>query len=175
MNDRRHVRRDEEATELQVSAPRRERRESSEAASILNLQGSAGNRAVAQLLEVQRQPPEQAPGAEPTDTRTSGVGTMTIPELKMAISILHFSLQGNGMQQPKGPGKEAHVSFPTASMDPAFIEAMTRGKPFAEVTVALGTKATFKLHGVLIASVNVSGDVASLSLTFNSMEFIPGA
>lgn len=175
MNDRRHLRREGDTDKERWSALPHERRDNPETASILNLQGSAGNRAVAQLLEVQLQPPEPAPGAEPTDTRTSGVGTMNIPDLELTISILNFSRQGSGTQQPKTPSGEASVSFAVASMDPRLVEAMTRGTRFAEITVAIGTKATIKLHGVMISGINVSGDTASLTLSFDSMEFIPGS
>ena len=189
MNDRRQMRRDEDGDRERSSAPQRERRENPEAASILDLQGSAGNRAVAQLLEtrdsrdtraapalatLQRQPVDQGSEAEPTDTRTSAVGTLSIPDLEMAIPILSFSHSASGTREPRTASGEVFVSMAVERMDPRLVDWMVKGKPFAVITVAVGSKATFTLRGVQISSINVSGDTASLSLSFESIEFGPG-
>jgi hypothetical protein len=183
VNDRRHVRRGEAAEQEHSQAPRPEWRENPETASILNLQGSAGNRAVAQLFEsrdgdaahapLQRQPADQAPGAEPTDSRTSAAGTMSIPDMEMVIPILSFSQQVGGPGQRKTPSGEVVVSIAIESLDPRIAEAVAKGKGFATITIVVGSS-TFTLHSVIFSSFQIGSDVATLSLNFTSMEFSPG-
>ncbi len=175
MNDRRHLRRDDDADRELSPAPRRERRESPEAASILDLQGSVGNRAVAQLLELQRQPADQAPGAEPAnDGPTTASGTMTIPEMKLAMPILSFSQQIGRPREPDSTAGEVVVTISMESLDPRIAEAVAKGREFETITVTIGTKSKFTLHSVVFSSFQLGSDMATLSLNFKSMEFSPG-
>jgi hypothetical protein len=176
MNDRRHLRRDEDADKEQSPAPRRERPENSETASIRDLQASAGNRAVAQLLEarnadpvlapVQREPGGWKPGAKPAEN-----STMTIPDMKLTMPILSFSQLDRGAGRAKDQSGEVSVTIPLESADARISEAVVTGTQFDTITIALGSRQTFTLHGVVIASIQMGPDMAGLSLSFTSMEF----
>lgn len=180
MNDRRHVRRGEDAERERSPGLRSERREHPETASILDLQGSAGNRAVAQLLEtrdrhsalapLQRQPLDQAPGAEPTDSRTQANGTVTIPEMELVMPIISFQQQVKGTNEPKSEAGEVVVSIALASLDPRISEAVAKGTHFETITIAIGSSTTFTLHSVVLSSFNVGSEIATLSLNFTSIE-----
>jgi hypothetical protein len=185
MTDRRHLRRDEDADKEPSPPPGRERRENPETASILDLQGSVGNRAVAALLvsreadaalaPLQRQPADQAPGAEPAnDGKTSATGTMTIPEMDLVMPILSFQQQVGRTRQPKDSSGEVFVAIALESLDPRIQEAAAKGEHFDTITVAIGPKSTFTLHSVVFSSFNVGSNTATLSLNFTSMEFSPG-
>ena len=185
MNDRRHLRRDDDADRERSGAPRHERRETPETAAVLDLQSSVGNRAVTQLLEsrdsdaapmtLQRDPVDQAPTADPANEgKTSATGTMTIPEMDLEMPILSFSQQVANPNQPKTPTGEVAVTIALESLDPRIQEAVVKGKQFATITVAIGSKTTVTLHGVVFSSFQLSSDIATLSLNFTSMEFSPG-
>ncbi len=182
MNDRRHVRRDEEADAHRSPAPGPERRENRETATLLDLQGSAGNRAVAQLLEsrdkrdaapalatLQRQPADQAPGAEPADSRSTATGSMTIPEMDVDMPILSFARRISGPGSAKTSAGDVEVAIALESLDPRIAEATAKGRHFATITVDIGSQ-TFTLHSVVITSFNVGGDIATLSLNFTSID-----
>jgi hypothetical protein len=176
---------DEDVVKGRSPAPRPERRENPEAASIIDLQASAGNRAVQALLEsraadpalapLQRQPADQAPGAEPADTRTSAAGTMTIPDMDLVMPILSFQQQVGRPNQPKTESGEVIVAVALENLDPAIQEAVAKGRHFDTITVAIGSKSTFTLHSVVFSSFQVGSDIATVSLNFASMEFSPGA
>lgn len=185
MNDRRHLRRDEDADRERSPAPQRERRENPETASILDLQSAVGNRAVAQLLEsregdaapttLQRQPADQSPAAEPANEgTTSATGTMSIPEMDLAMPILSFSQQVGGPGERKRSSGDVVVSIALESLDPRIQEAVAKGKQFATITVALGSGTTITLRSVVFSSFQVGSNIATLSLNFASMEFSPG-
>lgn len=178
MNDRRHLGRDEET--VKGRAPTLERHENSDSAAILELQGRAGNRAVAAMLEahgaeaarspVQRQPEGQALPAEPANEgKTSAAGTMTLPELDMTVPIASFQQQVGRPAQPKEASGEVMVTVAIADLDPRIAQAAARGDRFAEITVTIGAK-TITMHEVVFSGFNIASDYAALTLNFTSIE-----
>ncbi len=182
------MRRDEEPDAHRSPAPGPERRENRETATILDLQGSAGNRAVAQLLEtresrdardardaaparatLQRQPADQSPRAEPTDSRTTATGTMSIPEMEVDMPILSFARRVSGPGSPKTSAGDVEVAIALGSLDPRISEAAAKGRQFATITIQVGSR-TFTLHSVVITSFNVNSEIATLSLNFTSID-----
>lgn len=175
MNDRRPLRRDEDADKEHTRATRRERRENPDTASILALQASAGNRAVTARLEVQRDPADQAPAAEPANEgTTTASGTISIPEMDLVMPILSFSRQVQGPGERKSESGDVVVTIAMESLDPRISEAVAKGRQFDTITVVIGSRSTFTLRSVVFTSFQVSSDTATLSLNFASSEFSPG-
>ena len=184
MNDRRHLERDENAERGRSTAAPRERNENPETAAVLDLQERAGNRAVAGMLEtrpadargatLQLQPAGQAPTAEPAkDEKTSAGATMTIPEMKLSIPILSYSLQSGRPDTRKTPTGELTVSMALKDLDPRIAQAVARGDRFETITVEAGThKITMK--GVMFSSSQIGGEIATLTLSFTSIDFGQG-
>jgi hypothetical protein len=159
-----------------------ESRHASEPADLLGLQGLAGNRAVAALLEtpgadagrtpVQLQP-EGPTNAEPAgDGTKSGTATMAIPRLDLSIPILSFSQQAGRPNQPKQESGEMVVTFALKDFDPRIAEAAAKGVPFEPITITIGTT-TLTLHNVALSSYSISQDTVALGLNFASMERSP--
>ena len=175
MIDRRQLRRVEEADKERSPGPGREPRKSAEAASILDLQGSAGNRAVAQLLEsrnadptlapLQRQPSGWRPGSE-----SANDGRMTIPDMKLTMPIRSFSHQDGGARDTKDQSGVVNVTIAFGSHDAEIAEAAAKGRQFDTITIALGARQTFTLHSVIISGYTSANEVTGLSLSFTSME-----
>lgn len=185
MNARRRLSRDEDADKAQSPAPRHERRENPETASILDLRARAGIRAIAALLEqrgadasvatLQRQPAEQAPTAEPANEgKTSAAGTMSIPEMDLEMPIISFMQQARATGRPKDSSGEVVVSIAMESLDSKIHQAAATGKQFDTITVTIGSGATFTMHSVVITNFQLGSDMATLSLNFTAMEFNPG-
>lgn len=186
MNDRRHLRRDEDADKEQSSTTPRARRENHENASILDLQASAGNRAVAQLLEsregdpapapVQRQwsAPKPAPAPEPTDRGPTPTGTMTIPDVKLTMPIISFSYPNLGARDAKDKSGVVDVKIPLERADAWIYGAVSGGRHFDTITIA-NSRQTVTLHSVVISNMSIAHDMAQISLSYTSMEFKLGA
>ena len=179
MSDRRHLWRDEDADKEQSPAPRREQRENSETASILDLQSSAGNRAVAQLLKsrettpvpaVQRDWGDPKPREEPKDSGPTATGTMTVPDLELVVPILSFSRQAGSPNQPKTESGVASVTIPIDVSDVKIHEAVIKGKHFATVTIAIASRSTITLHDVVFSDIQLGREMAQVSMDFASMD-----
>ena len=182
MNDRRRLHAEEDPERARYGTVRPDRRDDPRSASILDLQGRAGNQAVAELLggrasDAARTPVQRDVPKGETDTKggkTSGAGTMTIPTLDMAVPILSFSQQAGGAGQKKESGGEVTVTLSEADVDARIWQAAASGRHFDLITIALGTS-TFTLHDVVISSVNTGSGTVSVGLNFGSMEFGSGS
>jgi hypothetical protein len=181
VNDRRRLRRDDDTDRDQAPTRPAGRHDNPATAAILDLQSSAGNHAVGQLLQtgahdpalvpLQREPVDQAPGAEPTDTRTSAGETMTIPELELVMPILSFQQQAGRPNQPKSESGEVVVTLAIEKLDPRIAESVAKGRQFATITIVIGSRSTITLSGVVLSSYSVGSDTATLSLNFTSIVF----
>ena len=186
--DRQRPHRDDEASdERQARAPRPIEAGGADTA-ILDLQATAGNRAVTELLApstgdvaVQRETTDESPTAEPTDTTASATRTMSIPDLKLSVPIQSIQMgaqragrggTGNSSREQATSG-EVVVTFGADNLSPALFAAAAQGQQFGVVTITLGAS-TLTLHGVVISSAQRSGDSASVSLNFTSREFTSG-
>ena len=186
--DRQRPHRDDEASdERQARAPRPIEAGGADAA-ILDLQATAGNRAVTELLApstgdvaVQRETTDESPTAEPTDTTASATRTMSIPDLKLSVPIQSIQMgaqragrggTGNSSREQATSG-EVVVTFGADNLSPALFAAAAQGQQFGVVTITLGAS-TLTLRGVVISSAQRSGDSASVSLNFTSREFTSG-
>jgi hypothetical protein len=180
VNDRRSARRDEESDDRRAAAAPLERRERPEAASILELQASAGNRAVAELMgshqddagrqELQRDPADDASRAEPANEgNATATATMAIPDLELSIPLLSFSRQVTGPGRSDESSGEVVVTFAISKLDPRVTKAVTIGRRFKVITIVIGPQ-TITLHDVLFSSVNIGPDTVALGLNFASME-----
>ncbi len=185
--ERRH--REDEASEArQARAPQPNEPHGADAA-ILDLQATAGNRAVTELLApsagdtaVQRDTTNDTPTAEPMDATTSATRTMSIPDLKLSVPIQSIQMvapragrggTGDSSREQATTG-EVVVTFGADDLSPALFAAVAQGQQFAVVTITLGSS-TLTLRGVMISSAQKIGDSASVSLNFTSREFTPGA
>jgi hypothetical protein len=137
---------------------------------MLELHGADGGRSA-----VQRQPAGDTPGADPANEggKGSAVGTMTIPDMKMSIPIQSFSRQAQGTGQKKEASGELFVSMAATAMDPRLAQAVARGEHVATITIVAGSQ-TFTMHDVFFSGYSISGETASLSLNFASMELGSG-
>ena len=98
------------------------------------------------------------------------MGTMSIPEMKLAMPLVSFSQQAGRPTQPKTSSGEVVVSIALKDLDPRIAEAVAKGKQFATITVAIGSKTTFTLRSVVFSSFQIGSDIATLSLSFTSMD-----
>jgi hypothetical protein len=145
--------------------------------SILDLQARAGNQAVAELLAapgvdavgpvaLQRDATDAAPA---DDRDQAGPARMAIPELELDLPLQSFQ------QTPgRGPGRgqsgdEFVVTMAAGKGDVRLQEAAAKGRSFAVVTITFGSM-TFTLHGVVISSFQVGGDISTFTLNFTSVE-----
>jgi hypothetical protein len=140
------------------------------------LQRTAGNRAVAELLgaqrvdapaTVQRQP---ADGAESANAgEVTAAGSMTIPELDKTLPILAFSRRADRTQKGEATSGEAELVIEIEHLDPRIQQAMLNGRKLATVVVTVGPiKVTMK--NVLISGVHVTREHATVSLVFEVSE-----
>jgi hypothetical protein len=180
VNDRRHSRHDDELDRGRAAVPPATTDHANETANVLALQGLAGNRAVAGLLEargadagrtpVQLQPEGPPTTAESVDDRTtSGTPTMAIPRLDLSIPILSFSQQAGQPNQPKRESGEMTVTLAVKDLDPRIAQAAAKGDQFEPITITVGTT-TLTLHNVVFSSYSISQDTVALGLNFASIE-----
>jgi hypothetical protein len=183
---------DEASDERGSRAPRPAAADGADAA-ILDLQATAGNRAVTELLgapaagdlALQRDATDGTPMAEPAGTEASPTSsTMSIPDLKLSMPVDSVQQRGRGVgdvggqsgrtQRERSRSGEVTVTFKAENMDARLMEAAAKGRQFDIVTITIGSL-TLTLHGVAISSVQVGTDTVSLSLNVSSMEFTRGA
>jgi hypothetical protein len=170
MVDRPRLRKEDELARSRRPASTPDRRDGPRTPSVLDLQRSAGNQAVAQLLaaEADASPTVQR---DETDT-TSGVGTMSIPEWKLDVPIQSFQHGASRPNREKAAGGEVYITFDKKHLDARLMKAVTDGKQFEEITVQVGGR-KITLRKVFLSSISMSGDFVSLSLSFGSIE-LPG-
>ena len=188
MDRQRRHREDEASDERRSRTPGPTTADGADAA-IVDLQATAGNRAVTELLgptagdvAIQRDTTDGTPPAEPTDTSTATGSTMSIPDLKLSVRVESVQQGGRGGGRVGGAGSkgegstsgEVTVTFKAEDLDPRLMEAAAKGRQFGVVTITIGS-VTMTLHDVVISSAQMSGETASLSLNFSSREFTPGA
>ena len=121
-------------------------------AAILDLQATAGNRAVTELLgpmagdvAIQRDTTDGTPAAEPTDTSTATGNTMSIPDLKLSVPVESVQTAVNGADRgTSGRGSreqttsgEVVVMFRAEHLSPALFAAVAQGQQFAVVTITI--------------------------------------
>ncbi|HET9344889.1 MAG TPA: hypothetical protein VFO05_04230 [Candidatus Limnocylindrales bacterium] len=143
----------------------------SPAGPILDLQRAVGNQAVAELFSPRAADPVATVQRDEADT-TTGVGTLSIPDLKLDLPISSFQHQVQGPGRARGPGGEVVVTFDKKHLDPRLMKALTDGRVFETITVQVGGR-TITMKKVVLSGLTMGGDVASMSLNFDSMEF-PG-
>ena len=188
MDRQRRHREDEASDEGRSRAPRPTTADGADAA-ILDLQATAGNRAVTELLgpmagdvAIQRDTTDGTPAAEPTDTSTATGNTMSIPDLKLSVPVESVQTAVNGADRgTSGRGSreqttsgEVVVMFRAEHLSPALFAAVAQGQQFAVVTITIRSS-TLTLHGVVISGAQKGGETASLTLNFSSREFKSGA
>jgi hypothetical protein len=131
---------------------------------------------------VQRDATDRTPAPTPADTGVASSGsTMSIPDLKLSVRVESVQQGGRGVGGVGGSGSkreqstagEVTVTFKAENLDPRLMEAAAKGRPLGIVTITVGS-VTMTLHDVAISSAQLSGQTASLSLSFSSMEFTPG-
>ncbi len=194
MDRQRRHREDEASEDRQSRAPRPTEADGSDAA-ILDLQATAGNRAVTELLAApgtdattttaQRDTPNGAPTAEPADSGApTGGSTMSIPVLDLSVPLM--SIQQGKAPSPGGTGGagtakpesstagEATVTFKADDLDPRLWTAAADGRTFETVTITFASM-TLTLHGVVLSSVQTARDVVSITLNFSSRDVKPSA
>jgi hypothetical protein len=179
VNTRRSLRRGDDPDQQQPAALAPDRRDRPETASILDLQASAGNRAVAELitsqaeagrLELQRDPAVDGSRAEPTNEGGANAsGTMAIPDLDLSIPLLSFSQQLTGPGRSKEASGDVVVTLAIGKLDARLTKAVADGRGFKVITIVVGTQ-TITLRDVIFSSVNIGPDTATLGLNFTSME-----
>ena len=138
------------------------------AGSVLNLQRAVGNQAVAELLGAASQGAVATVQRDETDT-TTATGTMTIPELKLAIPIQSFQLQTNRPRRTEEAGGEVVLSFDEKHFDPRLMKAATDGRQFETIAVQIGGR-TITLHKVVMSSVSMGGGTVLMTLNYTSIE-----
>ena len=187
--DRQRPHRDDEASdERQARAPRPIEAGGADTA-ILDLQATAGNRAVTELLApstgdvaVQRETTDEL--ADCRAHRHDRVGhSHHVDPGPQALRARSQSIQmgaqragrggtGNSSREQATSGEVA-ATFGADNLSPALFAAAAQGQQFGVVTITLGAS-TLTLHGVVISSAKRSGDSASVSLNFTSRELTSG-
>ena len=171
MSDRQRRRKDDDLDRTRHPRPPAGR-EPADADSILDLQGTAGNQAVTSLLGRDAAPgPATVQREEKADKGpTSGVGTMTIPEMKLALPIQSFQQQsGRPGREGREAGGDVAVTFTEKDLDPRLFKAATDGKQFATITIQVGAlKVT--LNKVVISGISMTGGSVMLQLNAAEIE-----
>jgi hypothetical protein len=161
--------------------------EGSEAESILDLQARAGNRAVSELLSAREGaapvPVQRDTGDEKTGAEASGAGkvpssyTMSIPQLELTVPIESVQQasgpRGGDTNRAPTPSGEVIVTVSADNLDQRLVEAAMKGRPFATITIAIGT-ATITLHNVVISSFQMGTGSATLQLNAQSIDYASG-
>jgi hypothetical protein len=154
--------------------PRREdaeRRAQPEPERLLELQRSAGNRAVSAL--VSRQPAE-------TDAKKDTGVTVTLPKIGMIVAEsvqMPFATSpgGRGSDDKQPANREVVVSSFQGKHSADLFRAMLDGTPLPEVVIAMPGGVRMVLRGAMIGSYTVSegrGEpLESWTLNFRSIEF----
>jgi hypothetical protein len=176
MSDRQRLGKDDEGDRTRHARPP-VGREPADADSILGLQGTAGNQAVAGLLgrdaksgpaTIQRD--EKGGGDKST---SSAPGSMTIPEIKLTLPIQSFQQQlspGIARGRERKTGGDVIVTFTEKDLNPRLMKAATDGKAFATITIQVGAvKVT--LNKVLVSGISMTGGTVMLQLTAAEIEF----
>ena len=144
-------------------------------AAILDLQATAGNRAVTELLAPTAGDVAGAArhdrwhaAAEPMDTTTSATRTMSIPDLKLSVPIQSIQMvaprAGRGgtgdSSREQATSGEVVVTFGADTSARRCSPRSPRVNSSPSSTITLGS-ATLTLHGVVISSAKKSGESAS--------------
>ncbi len=150
--------------------PRREP-EAQPAEAVLELQRTAGNRAVSALLGRQ-------PAPTPTDAK-SGKDRAATSTLGLGEDIGVIPLDSASLGQPDHDGNvhDLHVTFLNNPAVPAIQQAMLTGKPVPEGFYS-STSMKLTLHSIVITSMtfqddNEGGQTVSLSINFTASKLEP--
>jgi hypothetical protein len=158
--------------------PRREHRdrarrepEAQPAEAVLELQRSAGNRAVSALLG--RQPAPTPTDAKPSKERAA-TSTLGLGE---DIGVIPLDSASLGQADRDGNVHDLHVTFVNNPAVPQIQQAMLNGKPIPEGFYS-STSMKLTLHSIVITSMTFQddpegGQTVSLSINFTASKFEP--
>ena len=139
---------------------------------VLELQRSAGNKAVAERIEVARD------GTAPPEAQ-SKAKTLTLEKLSRPVDLLSVSLKSS---TPSGPGTsgsgktELHEIVVTAQLDdlaPEIQQALAKGKHLGDGDLTMGST-IIHMTDVLISNIQVGNspsDPYTFTLNFAGVEF----
>ena len=153
--------------------PRREP-EAQPADAVLELQRSAGNRAVSALLGRQPAPtPTDSGGAKPSQSRAA---TSTLG-LGDEIGVIPLDSASLGQADHDGYVHDLHVTFVNNPAVPKLQQMMLNGRPIPEGFYS-STSMKLTLHDIVITSMTFhddpeGGQIVSLSINFTASKFEP--
>jgi hypothetical protein len=149
-------------------------RPSARDAGALNLQRTAGNRAVAGLFSSGAPTVQRDGQAEGGSGRSGTTRTLTIPGITDGVRVLSFQASSNGRTpggSGSGTGKTTITGYEVVIGDLPVIASLSRameaGGRLDSAVIDLGAY-RIELTGVYIASVQISGTTARVSLVFDT-------
>ena len=160
-HSREHLRRTEELDRREPAPPRRP----PAAERLLELQRSAGNRAVGEYLAREPEPADAKEETKATGPRVTLPGIGTIPLLSVG-----FPPGEGGVGDGKSPGpRELIMSSAVGKHSSQLSKAMLDGRTM-DVEVVLAGGRTVTLHGAIVSSYTTSGDRESWTLNFTAID-----
>ena len=151
--------------------PRREP-ESQPAEAVLELQRSAGNRAVSALLGRQPAPTPTDSGAKPKESRAA-TSTLGLGE---DIGVIPLDSASLGQADQDGNVHDLHVTFVANPAVPQIQQAMLGGRPIPEGFYS-STSMKLVLHEIVFTSMTFHDhegeQLVSLSINFTASKFEP--